>query len=287
MSLDQIINLLVTITLIVMMILIGLRVTFAELSRTISDWQLLVRAAVANCLVVPCFAVLLLIQFNASPMVSAGLLVLAVCPGAPFGPPLARIARADVPQSIGLMVILAGSSAILSPLLLNALLPWLTGSTAARINLADLVIVLLITQLVPLLVGVLLKYWKPHFADRITPLFDRASQFLNLSVAGLIIATQFSLLANIHLRGFAGIAMLLIGSLVAGWFAGGSSWQGRKTMALTTSLRNIGLGLLIVTGNFAGTPAVSAALTYGIFEVLGSLLVALWWRHASHPAEFA
>ena len=37
-------------------------------------------------------------------------------------------------------------------------------------------------------------------------------------------------------------------------------------MALTTALRNVGVGLVIVTGNFAGTPAVSAALAYGIVE---------------------
>jgi BASS family bile acid:Na+ symporter len=48
-------------------------------------------------------------------------------------------------------------------------------------------------------------------------------------------------------------------------------------MALTTALRNVGVGLVIVTGNFAGTAAVSAALAYGIVEVFGTLLVALWW----------
>ena len=52
-------------------------------------------------------------------------------------------------------------------------------------------------------------------------------------------------------------------------------------MALTTSLRNVGVGLVIVTGNFAGTPAVGAALAYGILEVFGSLLVALWWRRST------
>jgi len=52
-------------------------------------------------------------------------------------------------------------------------------------------------------------------------------------------------------------------------------------MALTTALRNVGVGLVIVTGNFAGTPAVSAALAYGIVEVFGSLLIALWWRKRS------
>jgi BASS family bile acid:Na+ symporter len=48
-------------------------------------------------------------------------------------------------------------------------------------------------------------------------------------------------------------------------------------MALTTSLRNVGVGLVIATGSFAGTAAVTAALAYGIFEIVGSLLLALGW----------
>src|SRR5262249_14900484 len=84
----------------------------------------------------------------------------------------------------------------------------------------------------------------------------------------------------IQARGFVGMLSLLAGSLVIGWFAGGPGSASRKTMALTTSLRNVGVGLVIVTGNFAGTPAVTAALAYGIVEVLGSLLVAMWFRRA-------
>jgi hypothetical protein len=66
------------------------------------------------------------------------------------------------------------------------------------------------------------------------------------------------MLAAIRVRGFAGMLILLAGSLIIGWVAGGSKSDSRSTMALTTSLRNVGLGLVIVIGNFAGTPAVSA-----------------------------
>ena len=44
---------------------------------------------------------------------------------------------------------------------------------------------------------------------------------------------------------------------------------------LTTSLRNVGVGLVIVKGSFGGTAAVAAVLAYGIFEIIGSLLLAL------------
>ena len=272
MSLDRLINILVTITLIEMMVLIGLRVKFADIVSTSRNWTLVARAAVANYLLVPSLTVVLLLLFGVNAMVTAGFLVLAVCPGAPYGPPFAGIARADVPE------ILAASSAILSPLLLRVLLPWAAGGEAPKIDSFGIVGVLLITQLLPLMVGLWTRHWRPQLAERLFGPFALASKILNLSVVGLILATQFHMLSEIRVRGFVGMLMLLAGSLIIGWLAGTPSRDNRKTMALTTSLRNVGLGLVIVTGNLAGTQAVSATLAYGIVEVLGALLVALVWR---------
>ena len=136
---------------------------------------------------------------------------------------------------------------------------------------------LLSTQLLPLLFGLLVKHWRPQLAVRLLGPFELVSKVLNLSIAALILASQFRMLMEIRLKGFIGMLLLLVASLVIGWLAGDSGRDNRRTMALTTSLRNVGVGLVIATGNFAGTPAVSAALAYGIVEVFGSLLVALCW----------
>jgi bile acid:Na+ symporter, BASS family len=172
---------------------------------------------------------------------------------------------------------LAGSSAILSPVLLQVLLPWVSGGEAPRIDLIGMVGALLVTQLLPLLLGLMTRHWRPELAQRLLRPFELVSKILSLSVAGLILATQFHMLAEIRIRGFVGMLILLAASLAIGWLAGGSGGDSRRTMALTTALRNVGVGLVIVTGNFAGTPAVSAALAYGIVEVFGTLLVAFWW----------
>jgi BASS family bile acid:Na+ symporter len=175
------------------------------------------------------------------------------------------------------MVILAVSSAVLSPLLLSVLLPWLSGSEAPQVAPLALVGTLLITQLLPLLAGLLVNHWHPQLAARLLAPFERVSKLLNLGVVGLILATQFQMLAEIRLMAFLGMLLLLAASLAIGWLMGGPGAELRKTMALTTALRNAGLGLVIVTGTFAGTPAATATLAYGIFAVLGTLLVALWW----------
>jgi BASS family bile acid:Na+ symporter len=287
MSLDRLINLIVSIALIEMMVLVGLQVTIAQLLATIKDWRLIARAALANYLLVPAAAVLLLIAFAADPMVAAGFLVLAVCPGAPFGPLFAGIARADVATAVGLMVVLAGSSAFLAPLLLQLLLPWVAETEAARAHPLAILEALLTIQLLPLLLGLMMRHWRPLLADRLLGPLERVSKILNLGVMGLILASQFPMLAQIRLRGFAGMLLLLAASLAIGWLAGGSGRSGRRTMALTTALRNVGVGLVIVTGSFGGTAAVSAALAYGIVEVFGSLLVALLWRRSAPVKDIA
>jgi BASS family bile acid:Na+ symporter len=243
----------------------------------VSDRGLVARAMLANYLLVPAVAVLLLLLFHAPPLVAAGFLILAVCPGAPFGPPFAGIAHGHVPQAVGLMAILAGSSALLSPLLLYVLLPWLSGGTAPAVDAAGMVGTLLITQLLPLLAGLLVNHWYPHLAARLVGPCELVSKLLNACVLVVILTVQFPVLMEIKLTAFAGMLTLLIASLIIGWLAGASDHASRKTMALTTSLRNAGVGLVIATGSFAGTPAAFAVLAYGIVAVLGSLLAALWW----------
>jgi len=176
MPLDRLINILVTVTLIEMMVLIGLRVTFAEIANTARSWPLIARAVAANYLLVPVLAIVLLILFAANPMVAVGFLVLAVCPGAPYGPPFAGIARANVPEAVGLMVILAGSSAFVSPLLLQVLLPLVASGEAARIDPFGMMSALLITQLLPLLLGLLLRHRRPQLAERLLGPFELATQ---------------------------------------------------------------------------------------------------------------
>src|SRR5262249_12597993 len=147
-TLEQLLNVLVVMMLVVMMAAIGLSVRIAELMAVARDWRLLLRAGLANYVCVPLVTVGLLALFHpADPMVPAGFLILAVCPGAPFGPPCTRIARGDVPASVGLMVLLAASSAIVAPGLLLAFLPFMTGLENLRVDAVKLVGTLLLTQL--------------------------------------------------------------------------------------------------------------------------------------------
>jgi BASS family bile acid:Na+ symporter len=276
MSLEQFVNLLVTVTLIEMMATIGLGIRLEELRSVLGNVRLMVNALVANYVLVPAATIGLLLAFRSPPAVAAGFLILAVCPGAPFGPPMTLMARGNVTVAVGLMAVLAGTSAVLAPMLLSLLLPWIAGSDAGQINPVRLVTTLLATQLVPLCVGMVVRHRSPAAAERLIPWGRRLSQVLNLGVIALILGTQARLLSEIRLRGCLGMLALLIASFVSGWLLGGPGGDGRRAMTVTTALRNLGLGLVIATATFGGTPAVTAVLAYGLLELLGTLLLALF-----------
>jgi BASS family bile acid:Na+ symporter len=210
-------------------------------------------------------------------MIAAGLLILAVCPGAPFGPPCTTIAKGNVGVSVGLMVLLAASSALVAPLLLSGLLPLISKQEPLKVDAVKLVGTLVVTQLLPLSMGVTVLHWRPSLAARVQGPAQRVSLVLNLTVVGFILVTRFGVLAAIPPGAFAGMSLLLLASFAAGWLFGGPATADRKAMTLTTSLRNVGVGLVIAASSFPDTPAITATLAYGLLEIFGSVALAFWW----------
>ncbi len=277
MTIDKLINILITITLFEMMVAIGLSVRFAEIMGVARNLRLVTRAALANYVCVPLAVLGLLLLFHPDPLVAAGFLIVAACPGAPYAPPFTAIAKGNVSAAVGLMVILAGSSAIVAPVLLYLLLPLMGGGETLSVDAGRVLITLLVTQLMPLCIGLFVRQWRPALAARLQKPFNQLSKALNLLVLGFILVVQFHVLTAVSMRGYAGMIALLILSLAAGFLLSESGSANRKSMALTTSVRNVSVSLVIATGSFPGTPAVTAVLVYGIFQTLASALIALGW----------
>jgi BASS family bile acid:Na+ symporter len=277
MSLNEIINLLALVTLVELMVTIGLGVTFADVAGVARDWRLVSKAAIANYLCVPAAALGLLLLFQPQTLVAVGFLIAAVCPGAPYGPPFTGIARGNVIIAVGLMVLLAASSALAAPLLLQVLVPMVSGDPPLAIDVFKMVTTLLVAQLVPLAAGLSLRQWRPALAARLKKPAGLLSMVLNLTLLGMILVAQFDMLIGIPFRAYFGMFELVFASVAAGWLLGGPGQDRRTAMAMATSVRNVGVTLVIVTGSFPNTPAVTAATAFGIFQTLLMAVVAIGW----------
>ncbi|HEY7086556.1 MAG TPA: bile acid:sodium symporter [Tepidisphaeraceae bacterium] len=284
MTLDHAINDVAEITLVQMMLTIGLGASIKDVLDVTRNGSLLLRAGIANYVLVPAAAVGLLLLFHSPPMVAVGFLIAAVCPGAPFGPPFTSVAKGNVATAVGLMVVLAGSSALLAPVLLPILIPLASRAQAAPINVAKMIVVLLCAQLLPLCIGIAVRQFRPAFAIRLAQPMRPLSALLNLTTFGMIIASQFRMLVEIRPIAYAGMLALVFAGIAGGWMLGGPGRPDRIAVAISTAVRNVGVAMVIATGSFAGTAAVTAATAFGVFQTLVMALIALTFGRVVRPA---
>jgi BASS family bile acid:Na+ symporter len=257
--------------LVAIMVSMGLQVRFEAVLASTRPALRVVLGLFANYVLVPAVTVGLLNLFQADAMVSAGFLILAVCPGAPVGPPVTGIARGNVPWAIGMMVILAGSSALLSPVLLSMLLHRIAPGSVLQIDYFAIMRTLVVAQMLPLAVGLSIHHGALKLTRWIAKPLGVLANVLLLVLVGLILATQYETLAAIRLRGWTGMGVLFLASLAIGWLCGRPDVATQKALALTTASRNAAVGLAIATSNFAGTAAVTAVVAYGLVCILGAL----------------
>ncbi len=115
----------------------------------------------------------------------------------------------------------------------------------------------------------------PKLAAWLVRPMNIVGNLLLLSVVVLLLASQWQTLYSIHIRGWIGMLLLLAASLAIGWACGGPRRVTRATLALTTAVRNAGVGLVIVATSFAGTAAGTAVVAYSLVSIFGTLGCAL------------
>jgi BASS family bile acid:Na+ symporter len=165
MTIHEWISLLNVTALVTIMLAMGLKVKVEEVLASARSGRLVLGGLLANYVLVPAVTLGLLFLFQTEPMISTGFFILAVCPGAPVGPPLAGLAKGNVALAIGLMAILAGLSALLSPALLTLLLTWVAPGRDVQIDYLAIVKILLVIQMLPLALGLVIHHKAPKLAQ--------------------------------------------------------------------------------------------------------------------------
>ncbi|MDH5237638.1 MAG: bile acid:sodium symporter [Acidimicrobiia bacterium] len=271
--------------LVAMMLSMGFRSGPADVLASIRDLRGATAGLAANFVLVPAATMGLLYAFDAVPVVSAGFLILAVCPGAPVGPPFAAVARGDVPYASGQMVILASVSAVVSPALLGLLLARLLPAGGLQVDFLAIVRILAISQILPLCTGLVVSQLAPGVARRLAGPVGLAASLLLLVVIALVLVGQFELLRLIGFGSWTGMFLLMASCLAIGWLCGGPGLARRKALAVTTASRNAAVALVIVSGSFAGTAAVTAVVAYALASILTTFGCALLFARMTEPAR--
>jgi bile acid:Na+ symporter, BASS family len=102
---------------------------------------------------------------------------------------------------------------------------------------------LLMTQLIPLGIGLLVRSKRPQLARKIQKPANLLTAALSLVVFSLMITLQYRTLAEIRAKGCVGICILILLCLAADWILGGQPTGIPRAVRLTTAARNVGVAL--------------------------------------------
>ena len=234
----------------------GLLVNRAAMLDTVKRVGVLVRALIANFVIVPALALLVARLYHLANPVATGLLLMAMAPGVPFIMQAGgRKKGGSLELAIELTFIMAALSTFTIPFTARLVLPEGHSGSMSFGQLKALGLF----QLLPLVLGALVAALMPALTRKITPYFKRLT-LISMIAFFAIITPQTIRSFGILFGSFGVLAMLtvMILSLAVGWLAGGRRADYRHTLAIGTLLRNPGAAAVIAT-TFR-SPAVEAVV---------------------------
>jgi bile acid:Na+ symporter, BASS family len=256
----------VPIFVVATMLNIGLTQKPLVLIRTLR-WGFVWRMLLANFVLVPSVALLLLHFTNFDLPIRAGILIFAFCAGAPFLIKLVQAARQDLALAAATMLLLMIVSVAYVPVMLPLFLP------GAEVDAWAIGRLLLLQMILPLILGLVLAQLASVIARFIQPWIGLLA---NLTLYIVIVATLIGYYPQLvsEILGTGAILALLVLILAAfaiGYFLNPGSDRLQDVGALGTAQRNTAAGLIIAAENFA-YPSVlvlmAVANTLGILMLL-------------------
>jgi predicted Na+-dependent transporter len=251
------------------MLAMSLSLSVTQMTQPLKNVRLVILALLANFVLVPllAFAIIKIIPMDQS--LQIGVILLGTAAGAPFIPKLVQGAKGNVAYAVGLMFLIMVVTIFFLPIILPVLLP------GVEINPWDIAKSLIVTMLIPLVIGMLIKSHSPDVAEHWAPVMQKISglSILVLLVVGLGLNVS-NIIGFIGTRGIGAMIILILGALLIGLLFGGRDPGVRSAMGLSTANRNGAAALLIATQNFSGTNTLPFVLVGTVLMLLILLPVA-------------
>ena len=262
----DIINFLLLISIMCLLLGVGLSTPFGKVLAVATQYQLVLRGLVANFVIVPCVLTFALQGVPLGPDIVIGLLVLAAVPVAAMAPPFVGMGQGDVAYAVGLMLIVAFLCVPLTPLILALSLP--SSEAGLEIDTLKIFQTLLTAQLIPLSVGMTIQHVRPRWAEKLLQFVPKLGRIGVVLTLTLITATQAQQIVGLGvLPHLAALLSVLVCLLIGDVMMRGEAAEIRRSLAISTAIRNVALALLIVGTNYPGTPAVTIVFVFGLLSL--------------------
>ena len=242
----------------------GLSLTIAQITGPLRNARFVIMALLANFLVPPILAFLLIQVFALDEPLAVGLMLVSLAAGAPALPKTAVFAKVDAAAATGLMVLLVVVTILVLPIALPLLL------TGISVTFWDIASGLIILILVPLAVSLFVRARYPEAAASALPHFAQASNLSLLFLMVLMIVLNFSDVVGLLGSGGLLASLILVGLTTAGgYLLGRLGKAGDWLQGLGAGQRNIAAAMVVATMNFGNDEIVMVV----VYSLIGMVVI--------------
>lgn len=277
----------IPITVWVLMLAVGIDLAARDFRRVAEIPRAIVVATLGQLLLLPLLAVGMVVLLEPSPVMAAGMLLIAACPGGAISNYYSYLAGANIALSVTLTAVSTVLAIVTLPVTLALEFQLALGGDArSSIPVSRVVAQLLLIVLLPVALGMWLRHARPALVARHRRLVQRASAAALALLVVLIVHDQpdafgHELVDNVVLALlFTGFAML------AGWaIARSLSLDASSAFVFLVefSARNLGIGAVVAVGSLARPEIIAFGTVVFLTQVVVLLAgIAIFRRLSAH-----
>ena len=266
---------------------LGLSLTPQDFARVAKRPKAVIVALACQILVLPALCFGLVALFQLPPILAVGMLLLAASPGGTTANLYSHLFRGDVALNISLTAINSVLAVFTLPLITNlAIAYFLPGDETLGLQFVKTVEVFAIV-LGPVVLGMLVRWWRPGFADRMDkPVRIASVIILVIVIAGAIVSNLELLLENFgRLAGITVVFCVL--SLTIGYFVPRlfAVTHGQSiASSFEIGIHNATLAIVIAQTVIGSVEMSLPAAVYGVLMFFVALAFGFLIRGRSTPA---
>jgi BASS family bile acid:Na+ symporter len=275
-------DLLIPLIVVLLMTTAGTGVRADQFRTALRSPMVLLGGTIAQVLLLPAVAVLLIIAAAPAPELAAGLILVAASPGGALSNFYCYLGRLNVSLSVMLTTLSTLISFATFPALLILVLPLIGAGAGTAIPFAEMMLRLVLFLLIPVGVGMLLRHLAPEGIERFATRLRAAGQLLLVGLIVLILFEQWQTVMATYREAVLFGVLFTLAAAVTGGLVGSLfrvAPDDRYVFAIEFAIRNLGAAALVASATL-GRPEF---LAFGaLFVVIQLPLVFLLLKLRHH-----
>ncbi len=263
---------------------IGLTLTAADFKLMLHRPKPVLAGLIGQIILLPLLAALIVLGFDIAPIFALGIVLIACCPGGSSSNVFSMLAGGDVALSVSLTAL----SSIITMGTIPVILEWACGAipglteTVVHLPVGNLFVQNIVLSLVPILIGLLLRWLAPKAAESIHKVLSKIA-FPAIILLATVFFLQHRVTISEHFMQLGAIITIMI------LLAMGGAWglsrimklnkQENKTIVIEVGMQNAAQAIAIAASPFVfndsriAIPAIIYALMMNVILIIYVLIV--------------